>query len=79
MKANVGRIDRIARLAVGAAMIGLGVWALGCIAAVIFWVVGGVLFLTGLTGLCLLYALFHIDTSGRPRPSAPRSHGARPA
>jgi hypothetical protein len=58
MKANVGGIDKIARIAVGAVLIGLaatgtvGVWG---------WI-GVVPLATGLMGWCPLYPLLGLNT-----------------
>jgi hypothetical protein len=61
MKANVGGIDRILRIVVGLALIGLtltgtiGVWG---------WI-GVVPLATGLVGFCALYPLLGINTCPR--------------
>jgi hypothetical protein len=58
MKANVGGVDRVARIVVGAALVTLaasgtvGVWA---------WI-GVVPLLTGLTGWCPAYLPFGLST-----------------
>ncbi len=67
MSANVGKIDRVLRLVIGAALIvaplinfmGLGVNAIAAYAMI---AVGGVLFLTAVVGVCPLYRLIGIAT-----------------
>lgn len=58
MKCNVGKIDRIIRAVIGAALLGWGVMNSSIIAGVI----GGVLLLTVIIGWCPPYALFGINT-----------------
>jgi len=60
---NVGTIDRIVRIAVGAVLIGLAF--AGIPAAPLLWVsavVGAILLATGLTGFCPLYAVLRLST-----------------
>jgi hypothetical protein len=58
MKPNVGAVDRVARLAIGATLV---LWA---IIATQFWLalVGGLLIVTGLISFCPLYQLVGIRT-----------------
>ncbi len=58
MKCNIGKIDRIIRIVLGAAVLGWGVMNGNIIADV----VGGVILFTAIIGWCLLYALFGINT-----------------
>lgn len=58
MKANVGRIDRIARIAVGLVLI-----ALAATHTVGLWgYIGAVPLLTGLFRVCPLYSLLGVNT-----------------
>ncbi len=65
---NVGTADRIVRLVLGGLLLIVGLvrpaWASGVLATVLA-VVGLVLLLTGIFGLCPLYRLFGINTKGR--------------
>ena len=66
MKANVGTIDRVIRLVVGAAALALGI--LGSLAApwnIVAMVAGGVLIGTAAIGWCPPYALLSINTCGK--------------
>lgn len=58
MKSNAGTVDRIARLALGAALIGLA--ATGNVGA--WGYVGVIPVLTGLVGYCPLYSILGINT-----------------
>ncbi|MCV2446427.1 DUF2892 domain-containing protein [Paracoccus sp. DMF] len=66
MKTNIGGIDRSLRIALGGALILLGLLAgLTGLAKWAALVVGAVLVLTALARLCPAYALFGISTCGR--------------
>ena len=58
MKSNAGTLDRIVRLALGAALIGLA--ATGNVGA--WGYVGVIPVLTGLVGYCPLYSILGINT-----------------
>jgi hypothetical protein len=63
MKANMGLVDRIVRVglvAVVAVLVFSG-W-LSPVAAVILGILGGVLLLTSIVGVCPLYLPLHIST-----------------
>ncbi len=61
MKTNQGKIDRVFRIVVGVVLVAAGFSAAGW-AAIILWVIGGILLITGITGFCGIYALFGFDT-----------------
>lgn len=70
MERNVGELDRTVRIVLGA-LLGIaglvavaGYWAVGLAAGVVVLVVGGVLFVTGTTRKCPIYAGAGIDTAG---------------
>ncbi|MBX5465892.1 MAG: DUF2892 domain-containing protein [Firmicutes bacterium] len=63
---NESATDRIARIVVGAVVLGLGIFA-GVPWAWLWDVVGALLLATGLSGFCLVYRLFGIDTAHRSR------------
>ena len=58
MKCNMGKADRIIRLIIGLAVVAWGVMNANIIADVI----GGILLLTAVIGLCPLYLPFGINT-----------------
>ena len=76
MKKNVGRTDRMVRLALGgllalvgvlgyAGFVGLAFLGIGqALAAVVVFLVGVVLLVTGATSTCLIYRVLGVDTRG---------------
>jgi hypothetical protein len=63
LQVNVGRLDRMARLAAGIALVAVAL--LGVVVApigIIAGVIGTILLATGATGFCPLYALFGAST-----------------
>ena len=56
MQPNVGGIDRVLRIVLGAAIIGWGVYAQNWLGLI------GVLLLSGLVGQCFLYKLIGVST-----------------
>lgn len=63
LRVNEGPIDRVARIAAGAALVAVAV--LGLVAAPLSLVagaVGAILVATGATGFCPLYAVFGVST-----------------
>lgn len=60
---NVGNIDRVIRLAAGAAL-GYAAYATGGPAAIILGIAAALALITGLVGYCGLYALLGINTCG---------------
>ncbi len=67
MAANVGSVDRVLRLIVGAALIVaplLNIFGLGAstVAAYVLMALGGILVLTAVFGTCLLYSVMGIST-----------------
>jgi hypothetical protein len=63
LRVNEGPIDRIARIAAGAALLAIAV--LGLVASPLSLVagaLGAILLLTGVTGFCPLYAVFGVST-----------------
>ena len=65
MKRNVGGVDRVVRLVVGAFLVGLGLGAIRGKGGLIVVAVGLVPLITGLTRFCALYVPLKIDTSRR--------------
>ena len=61
MTCNIGSTDRIARISVGSALIGLGIFVAGT-AGIIMSIVGLVPLITGLVGNCPAYSIFKINT-----------------
>ena len=70
MKMNESSADRIVRVILGI-VVGAGAFGFGIstVTGIILAVVAVILLLTGITGFCALYALFHVstrhDTGGR--------------
>ncbi|MDD3803735.1 MAG: DUF2892 domain-containing protein [bacterium] len=58
MKCNEGKIDRTIRVILGIALIAGGYF----LSAWWLYILGGILLATGLTGFCLLYVFFKINT-----------------
>lgn len=69
MHTNEGTVDRAVRLVVAviAAAVALSV---GGVAAVVLWIVAGVMVVTAASGFCPLYKLVGVSTRRRP------AHGA---
>ena len=57
--------DRIARVAVGVALLALGFGVVGGTVGTVLGVVGLVPLLTGLVGYCPIYSLLHVRTNHR--------------
>lgn len=64
---NVGNIDRVIRMAAGAAL-GFAAYETGGGAAVILGIAGVMAFVTGLIGWCGLYTLLGINTCTVDKP-----------
>jgi uncharacterized RDD family membrane protein YckC len=58
MKINEGPIDRIVRVALGVALLALGIFFIKGTLGIVLDVVGAIALITGVTGFCLLYRLF---------------------
>ena len=59
---NIGKSDRIIRAIVGViALLVALVWAGGAL-QIVLWILGGILLLTAIVGLCPLYSIFHFST-----------------
>ena len=61
MKANVGTLDRAARIIVGLALIAFAVMATGVAWSWVGWI-GIVPLVTGIAGRCPTYSIFGINT-----------------
>lgn len=64
MRQNVGRMDRRARIATGAALVGAGIVSRGPVRSAAALGVGGTMLATGATGYCPAYELVDVDTRG---------------
>lgn len=64
MKVNEGSTDRYLRIAFGLVLFALALMTGGLIST-IFWILGTVMLVTGLTGFCLLYTLLGMNTCKR--------------
>ena len=58
MKINEGPIDRIVRVALGVALLALGIFFIKGTLGIVLDVVGAIALITGVTGFSLLYRLF---------------------
>jgi hypothetical protein len=65
MEANVGTIDRAIRLVVAIALIGVGLGMVRGPRGIAMAAVGAIPLVSGLTGHCLLYRVFGINTCRR--------------
>lgn len=65
-KRNEGILDRIVRVTLGVVLLPVGLFLLGglqgSVLGLVFAVLGGIGLITGLTGFCLLYVPFGINT-----------------
>jgi hypothetical protein len=61
---NVGAIDRIVRLLIGLVLIIVGFVVLDGSAMLAIGIIGVIVFLTGLSGRCLIYKLVNFNTLG---------------
>lgn len=78
MKRNEGGLDRGVRIVLGIALIVLGLTGVfGGALAVVGYILGGLLVVTGAVGFCLVYAIFGISTR-KPDVSGPAHGAARP-
>ena len=62
MKVNMGGIDRTARTAVGAVLLGGGLVLMSGLPGRVVEVIGAVLLITGIIGVCPLYKVLGIKT-----------------
>jgi hypothetical protein len=62
MLVNESRLDRIIRVILGAAFLGIGIGALHGALEIVFIVVGAIALITGVTGFCAIYRLLGIRT-----------------
>jgi hypothetical protein len=65
MEANVGTIDRAIRLVIAIALIGVGLGVVRGPRGIAMAAVGAIPLVSGLTGHCLLYRVFGINTCRR--------------
>ncbi|MGC8487116.1 MAG: YgaP family membrane protein [Clostridia bacterium] len=63
---NAGPFDRTGRIIIGLFLMSLGLWT-GTVVPWLFFILGALVFLTGATGVCLLYRVLHVDTLEGPR------------
>ncbi len=62
IKRNEGAADRIIRLLIGLALIGIGYFYLSGAAAIVLYVLGAISLITAATGFCALYKLLGAST-----------------
>ena len=61
--------DRVARVALGVVLLGVGFGVIGGTAGTVLGVVGLVPLVTGLVGYCPIYSLLHVRTNRRDETS----------
>lgn len=66
MHVNEANWDRIARVVIGVAMIGVGLAVVGGTGGIVLAVVGLIPLVTGAVGTCPLYSVFGISTCKNP-------------
>jgi len=62
MKKNMGKTDRIIRIIAGIVLAIVGGMYLGAWWGVLFFIIGLILLITAIVGICPLYLLFKIST-----------------
>jgi hypothetical protein len=62
MERNVGSWDRVLRIVLGIVLMAVGFGVIGGSGGITIGVIFAVVFVTGLTGRCLLYVPFRINT-----------------
>jgi uncharacterized membrane protein len=62
MKQNEANWERIARVVIGIALLGIGFGSVGGVAGAVLGVVGLVLLATGIVGTCPIYAALKFST-----------------
>ncbi|MCB1248351.1 MAG: DUF2892 domain-containing protein [Acidimicrobiales bacterium] len=66
MKVNEANWDRIARVVIGVALIGVGLAVVGGTGGIVLAVVGLIPLVTGAVGTCPLYSVFGVSTCKNP-------------
>lgn len=66
MKVNEANWDRIARVVIGVALIGVGLAVVGGTGGIVLAVVGLIPLVTGAFGTCPLYSVFGVSTCKNP-------------
>ena len=64
-KQNVGRMDRVLRVALGIAMAAIGLFVLKGTTGTLIGIIGLIPLVTGLVGFCPLYLPFKFSTNKR--------------
>ena len=62
MTQNEGTADRIIRVVLGIAAVLVAAFLTTGVADIILYIIGAILIITGLTGVCLIYKLFNYST-----------------
>lgn len=63
---NMGTLDRFIRIMLGIVMMAVGFGVLSGGGGIALGVIGAMVFFTGVTGVCLTYKLFKLNTLGKP-------------
>jgi hypothetical protein len=59
---NEGTLDRVVRVIVGIVLVLVASLVLQGAGQIVLWVIGGILLVTGISGVCLLYLPFRFST-----------------
>jgi hypothetical protein len=72
MEANEGPIDRVIRVGLGVALLGIGLFVVRGLLGIALDVVGAVLVVSGALGFCHVYKVLGVCSAAkRPRSDAP--------
>ena len=63
---NQGTFDRLLRVLLGIVMMAVGFGVMSGGGGIALGVTGAMVFFTGVTGVCLTYKLFKLNTLGKP-------------
>jgi hypothetical protein len=62
---NEGTLDRFIRIMLGIVMMAVGFGVMSGGGGIALGVIGAMVFFTGVTGVCLIYKLFNLNTLGK--------------
>ena len=62
---NEGTLDRFIRILLGIVMMAVGFRVMSGSGGIALGVIGAMVFFTGVTGVCLIYKLFNLNTLGK--------------
>jgi hypothetical protein len=62
---NEGTLDRFIRIMLGIVMMAVGFGVMSGGGGIALGAIGAIVFFTGVTGVCLIYKLFNLNTLGK--------------